>query len=383
MIAYNRASLKNEEIDHKVTHVYKLGYISSEEKAGNEKAYPVDLYSPNSFICIGLFLLTIITVIFSVGLLFLAGEKNFGNDGAGIFIFFGIVSYAVLEFFVQKKKHFHSGVDAALMWASGGLLIGGLNVLYDIAPQANCLIVLALSTYFVLRFADNSMVLVATCALFFLVFFTFEKLGEVGRFLLPFISMVISALIYFGSKYYLRQRGFRTYRLNVVALSALALLIFYLSSNYFVVRELNRELSGPNASTAQPLPFGWFFWATTVLIPVIYISFGVSNKDRNLLRIGLLLVAASVFTVRYYHTIMPLEWMMLLSGCILLIGSYLLTRYLHVPRNGFISKQGDSEKDEMNVEGLIVAQTMGAAQPVQGGRFGGGSFGGGGASGEF
>ncbi len=384
MIAFSIEALRNDEIQHEARQAYSFGLITRDEMDSIKKTYPVIFFSPNFFISIGLFVLTVIIVLFSVGLIVLVTDNNFGHEFSTILIFCSLAIYAVLEYFVQKKKHYHSGVDAALLWSSGALMLAGWNGLYDIRPQANCAIILLLSIYFIIRFIDSAMVLVSASAFFSLLFFTCIRYGEIGRLLFPFVSMATAALFYFYSQYYLSQAGHRYYRSCMVVLSIIGLIAFYMSVNYFVVREISIKGFGLRLSPGHSLPWRSFFWSCTVLVPILYILCGVSRKDRTPLRVGLLLLAVSVISVRYYYTIMPLDYMMLLGGGILLMGAYILTRYLKIPRRGFTSlPANDAEVDGMNVEGLIISETMSAAQPVPETRFGGGSFGGGGASGEF
>jgi uncharacterized membrane protein YgcG len=128
------------------------------------------------------------------------------------------------------------------------------------------------------------------------------------------------------------------------------------------------------------------FWITTVLIPLIYIFLGIYKKDRILLRAGLILVAAIVFTIRYYHSVAPLEVVMTFAGIGMIAIAYFLIRFLKTPKNGFTSEEVDEgEMDALQLESLVIAQTFNkAGAPAKDGfEFGGGDGGGGGASGEY
>jgi hypothetical protein len=105
-----------------------------------------------------------------------------------------------------------------------------------------------------------------------------------------------------------------------------------------------------------------------------------------LIRVGLLLVAAIVFTVRYYYSIWPMEVLMAVGGIFMIGLAWVLIRYLHEPKHGFTYKETDSRHvmDKMNVESLVLAETFSQVPAAEAGtKFGGGSFGGGGSSGEF
>ena len=55
MIAYNKKSLDHLSVREQVRDALDAGCISPEENTRIRTAYPVDFYTPNFFICIGLF----------------------------------------------------------------------------------------------------------------------------------------------------------------------------------------------------------------------------------------------------------------------------------------------------------------------------------------
>src|SRR2546430_17730673 len=109
MIAYNHTSLDyllmNEEAKFAINH----NLISKEEYDAIEKAYPVELYSPNLFIRIGLFLLTAVIVFMVYGFLLMM-EISGSEKGLGVLTFvFSLFLYGALEFLIREKKHYRSG----------------------------------------------------------------------------------------------------------------------------------------------------------------------------------------------------------------------------------------------------------------------------------
>jgi membrane protein YdbS with pleckstrin-like domain len=119
---------------------------------------------------------------------------------------------------------------------------------------------------------------------------------------------------------------------------------------------------------------------------LVYLTLGIFKKDSILLRVGLILIAAIVFTVRYYYSILDAEILMIAGGATMILLAWLLTRYLQTPKFGFSSEEGDSKNvmDKLHIESLILAETF-SQQPSAGDdqQFGGGDFGGGGASDDF
>jgi uncharacterized membrane protein YgcG len=137
----------------------------------------------------------------------------------------------------------------------------------------------------------------------------------------------------------------------------------------------------------EDIPYAFIFYMLTVIIPVGYLFFGIRNKDIVLLRVSLIAVAFSVFTFKYYFSLGHPEITLTLAGAILLGVSLLLLNYLKVIRYGFTRENHLPEKwQSMNVEAIIVSQTLGGNQPSTDAvseTGGGGEFGGGGASSDF
>ena len=123
-------------------------------------------------------------------------------------------------------------------------------------------------------------------------------------------------------------------------------------------------------------------------MPILYIVRGVQKKDVVFLWMGLALVAAAVFTLRYYYHFLPAELAMIICGSVLIAGAWFLIRYLHQPKYGITSADTDDKPllKDLPVEGLILAESF---HPVneptvdQGFHYGGGTTGGGGAGGGY
>ena len=123
-------------------------------------------------------------------------------------------------------------------------------------------------------------------------------------------------------------------------------------------------------------------------LPFVYLGFGTRKKDVILLRTGLLLIAASVITLRTYYHVLPLDAALTIGGALTLGIAYALVKYLKTPRHGFTYDEPDDTHfmDHLKVEALIVAETFAKAPAAPAEdhiRFGGGDSGGGGSSGSF
>jgi hypothetical protein len=388
MLAYNRQTLDNLEIKEAAEQALRKDYIDAATYRAIEAAHPVNFYTPNPVIKVGLFILTVVIAAFSLGLLTLIALEAVidGNGFAGLTIFAGLVCYGALELLVHEKKLFRSGIDDALLWCAVALLVGSLAT-GDHTALTWCLVTFIITLAAALRFADMVIAGVAYLSFLALVFNIVIRLGPIAKTIAPFVIMALSLGIYFLVRRSTRQHAFRHYKHCLTMVTTLSLLTLYLAGNYYVVRELGNALLGLHVEDGQSIPGALFFWICTIIVPPIYLYLGIRKKDAVLLRTGMILLAAIVFTIRYYHSVMPLEMAMVLGGLVLTLAAWQLIRYLKAPRHGFTYEEPETPSlaDKLRLESLIIAQTYAPAAHTSGNdmNFGGGSGGGGGASGDY
>ncbi|SHG78375.1 hypothetical protein [Pedobacter caeni] len=392
MIIYNKTWLNNLDLQNQLKRAHRLGDITAEELKHLEEKYPVGFYSPNIFMRVGLFILTYIITGFAGGLLSLMlSDINDLITSPGYWLFLGIISYIMLELIVKRNHHFRSGVDDALMWTAGGLILAayigylsliGRHNLSDSFESQVCPFTFILAGYFALRFADMLMAVISFLSLILFLFFSAQSYGPYATAFLPFLIILVSAGVYFLCVY---LKKYKNYENCLIAVQVFSLLVGYAAGNYFVVREMGSMISQPLKSD-EGIPLGWFFWAWTIALPFVYIASGLKRKDVILLRSGLILVAAAAFTFRNYYHLMPIEGALSLVGAGLLALSYGVIRYLKTPKKGFTYEELDDDQllDKIKVESLIVGETFsGPAAAPETPRMGGGNFGGGGSSADF
>jgi uncharacterized membrane protein YgcG len=392
MIIYNKTWLNNLELHHQLEEDEDAGCLTAAEVKTLKEKHPVGFYMPGIIIRIGLLILTVIIVSFSAGLvsLFLSEARIIDNFGWPLAL--GIAGYFVLESMVKTNKYYHSGVDEALLWITAGLITGGfIWMLFTINSQSShtisiSLFVLLFSTYLTLRFADLLISAIACMAALALVFFIWNNLGSFGWATMPFIMMIASAVIYFSALKISDMPKAVYYRACLSIVQIVSLVALYLSGNYYVVQNLSAEITG--ATPGTPVPFGFIFWAWTILLPFAYIAYGLKIKNVILLRTGLLLIAGAIITFRNYYHMLPIEMAFAVGGCALLGISYAIIKYLKTPKNGFTYAEINRKNllDHLNVESMIIGESFadtptaptGAESP-----FGGGSSGGGGSSSAY
>lgn len=379
MVAYSETSLDNMQIVEENDDARRKRLISRDEHAVVTSLHPVKLYSPNMFIRIGLFIATCVIVSFSMGFFYLIVPSFFLSS-----LIFGVIIYGALEYFIREKKHYRSGVDDALLWFSLSIISGSVIVWSNMNELPAALLVFIFSMYGSLRFANSVMSAVAFLSFVLVIFYGLSAFGNIAKAILPFLVMTVSLIAYWLSHSRRRNYQFRHYRYCLLMIEVLSLITAYVSVNYFIVTELSISMFGLPANSR--LPGSWLFWIATYLFPAIYITRGLYKKDVVLLRTGLLLVVATVFTFRYYYSLAPIEQVMTIGGLVLIGVAYFAIRYLRIPRNGvvdFIPGEGTTI-DELHLESLVVAETYKPETIIdEGFRFGGGSSGGGGATGQF
>jgi hypothetical protein len=387
MIAYSKKWLCNLHIHSEADEAFHKECISEAEQTAIKAHYPVGFYTPNFFIRIGLFILTAVIASFTLALFFLITFSSSVESIMTLLFFFTTLSYGALEFFVRQKHHFRSGVDDALLWVTVLCFLAGLSFLNSLPMLGYSVLLFILSGYLALRFADTLMSALVCLSGFGILFYSYLELGTIAKFTMPFVVMAAAAALYFWLQGIEKWTSAVYYRRCLLVARVIALLSFYAAGNYFVVRELSNSLFELNLMEGEGIPLGWLFWALTVGVPLLYMYRGAQSKDPVLLRVGLLLIAVMVFTIRYYHHIMPLEIAMIIGGMVMIAVAYGLIHYLRQPRRGFTYKE---EKDntainKLEVEALVINQTFGTPQAPEaaGTRFGGGSGGGAGASGHY
>lgn len=386
MTAYNTSDLYNKYVQEQSSEAFHKECISAETHEHILLQHESHLYIPNYFIRIGSALLTIVCILFSgllLGLLFV------NSDELGFFIlciFLAGISYGALELLVKQKKYYNAGVDNILMLSTLSFIIGAFFI-EDFSDQylVAAFISMLICFWFCKRFTDSFMAILCYLSGFLFLFLLYTRFGTFAKTTAPFMLMAVSAAFFFVMKNAYKKAGTIFYKPSLRAVMLLALITFYVCGNYFAVKELSNQMFDLQLGLHDTIPMGWLFWIFTAIIPPAYIFYGIKNKDLLFIRTGLLLIAVTIFTVRYYYSVLDVEVAMVVAGVILIAISYTLIRYLKTPKYGFtFANTGYAAKDMLNAEALIVAQTFGEKATVDSGvQFGGGSSGGGGATGSF
>jgi len=385
--AYNLLWVYNLAVIKEAKRWAKHSFITEDQLMLIDEAYKVPFYHPNIIIRLLLFVAALVALSGVTGLLTLmvieAGQKVISI----LCVLYGIGSFVALEKMFIAKNHFKSGVTEAILYYSCGFIIGGVAGLVDFESiQLILLVCLLVFTFAAIRYLDLITTALAIASLAAIVFYNCFEAGGIFKQVIPFVFILIFSAIYFTTKNLQRQVKLNAWHYNLLIVETICLLLVYFSGNYLVVRELSVNLMDLSLEEGADIPFAYLFYFFTIIIPLNFLYFGIKQKDIVLLWMSLIVLAFSVFTFKYYYSLGHPEITLTVAGIILVGISILLMRYLKEMRAGFTRENLMASKwGTMNVEALLISQTMGGNQPgnITTDTGGGGDSGGGGASTSF
>lgn len=382
MIIYNKTWLHNLSLHNEAEQLHKAHLITRAELDKVKKTYPVGFYSPGIFVRIGLFVLTAV-IISAVGLLIgqMIADTHV-NSRKFLSLLIGLGGIITLDVLVKKRNYFRAGIDDALLWISSTFLYYWADdMLYRNNHHSLILsvIVLLASIVLTLRYLDILMCTVSCLSFFSVIFFSWQKI-TFGNDTMSFIMILAAGLVYWASIKTGAKIRKPYYNNFILIVQTISLIVFYAAGNYYVVDNLNQELNGIGAT----LSLKPFFWCWTMVIPPVYLAYGLIKKNILMARIGLVLNFAALYTFRTYVHIMSLELALTLAGAVLLVIIYGVIQYLKTPKHGYTYANIENTTDNLNAEGLFTAATLTVVHRAEhDSKFGGGDFGGGGSGGKF
>jgi hypothetical protein len=400
MIAYNLQFISNLKLIQSIKQWFALGLLSLEQKNDALKTYSVPFYNPNLFVKIGLFIFTWFAISGALGVFSLFFIDTLSHGDSKLFsiitcVVFSIGCTAVLEHYIKVKQLYRSGVDEALLYAALGFVLADICFItfdverYDNNYQNMVLGILLLFLPFTIaasiRYIDTFTTLVSVGIIYAICFILLLKLGDVAKLIMPFALMLLSVIIYYVAHLNQQRSTFTPWRNNIITSKAIAMIVFYVAGNYFVIRECSIGFFNMQLNQGEDIPLAIVFYAFTALVPIGYIYYGLIKKDKLHLWIGLLLVSVAVLTFKYYFSLGHTELSLTIAGSVLMLMAYMAIRYLKTDKHGITFKEEIDEDNfiNTNIEAITVVQGFGTNDAPPKDTFGGGSFGGGGAGADF
>lgn len=383
MVAYDLNEVKKKLSVAKVETWYKGNILNEEQWNSIQSDYQTNLYSPALFMRILLFIATYfgLTTILGPILLLVADE---GIAAIRIMVFIAGVAMLVFteKVMIKEKHHFKSGITEAgyytgLLFVYFGLL--GFGIDEELVYWLAAFLFVSVGT---IRYMDLLSLFAAVICLLAIIFYSLSTILSY----LPFIVMIVFATLFILSQRFQKNIDYLIWEDHFIVFDTLALLLVYLGGNYFVVRELSVEMMGLELIEGQDIPMAFLFYGLTFLTPIVYLIWGIRQRSILFIRVSLLVLALSVFTIKYYYSFAPPQVSITIAGGLMIAIALVLIKYLKKNRNGFIREQiFQSKWDNPDLVATVASQTLGGHQideseiPLgQGGKFGGG-----GASGEF
>lgn len=420
-MSYNKQHIESVEVRKFADELEDLKLINADQKVQVHAAFKDELYTPNLFIRIGLFVFTIVLVLSGTGLIGLTISALLAEQIVLGFamILCGVALIFILNFFIKAKKHWKSGIDDCLLYLALVFIISGNGVLTDFnSPNAIFIVSIVLFVLVVWKYADS---LIAGLAFITFVCLILLNTYENPNLLLfvPFIIAIISGITLFVINKRITKATHTYYLKSFQVLKFLSLLTLYISLNYFVVKEgyaLSRTMDGGTAvspaeaaiqnqidenflsihetyaDTTQEsaalrdrltaendqlymqlgmenqkriqledqrsIPFGVMFMILTAIIPLAYILAGLYKKDRIILISGLFILFLSALTFQKYNPAIQPEWLLTLGGVFLLAVSFIASRYLRSNNRIFDVREPSASDDFLQAEGIVLGTTF-------------------------
>lgn len=387
MIAQDKTKLENQFLIDEAHSLYEAKFISKEQFHEIEMRLVLPKVHTNIFLRFGFAVLGVFLYSSICAFISLIGMNAIEHD-FDIFLFiYAAIGFAGTEFFIHQNNT-EKGLDDVFL--IGGQLLFAVAV--GVTTEANELSIAITATlislFSYLRYVKLVSVLIFCIASTAAVAYGLFEMGSIGKTILPFALMFYAVIIYFVSNKLTQKVKFPFYHKGLLFLKNFCLVLFYCSGNYLVVRELSEVLLETEIPAKLDIPFAWFFYAFTWIVPVLYILFGLKLKERVLLWIGLLSFGFSFYTIRHYHEVLPIEIALTLGGLLLFAIAYFSIKKWKDQTTG-ITFQPDrfiNSSDFINTEALILTSQFGLKpettieSPME---FGGGDFSGGGSSGSF
>jgi hypothetical protein len=387
MIAHDKSLLNNLSLLEEANSLQAGGFISKEQNTLIKKNLSGFKRHDNILVRLGFFLLGSFLYVSICGTFSLMGIDGGQTFWKICFYLFAIVGFVGSNILANQKYYGH-GLDDA--FNLGALLNLGIAIgITTDGYEAVIAFFMAIASFLIyLRYIHLPSALIFCLASSAVLFFGMFEFGAMGKTILPFVAMLFSAVFYFFTKKKLNNLSLNYYDKGVLLANSFCLILFYLSCNYLVVRELSVMLLGNKIHPGKDISFAFFFYAFTIIVPIVYLTQALKTKDRIMLWLSFLAIAFSIYTIRFYHSVLPIEVALTLGGLVLFSIAYFSMKKLKDKESGLTFKPGriNNSNAFLNAEMLIVASQFGLKpetvdqSPME---FGGGGFSGGGSEGSF
>jgi hypothetical protein len=386
MIVFEKQLLENTFLLEEAKRLHDQSFISKTQVQDIKLKLPVLKSNSNILIRIGFFILGSLLYSSFSGVIALfimsLAESHFWI----IMLLYTLLGIGASEFLAKEQQQFGYGLDDAFILGFQGFFCATLGVAFE-SPMPAFIGLAFIGLAACIRYVHTLSILLSLIGITGAICYAVLELKLINSAFLPFLLLLLALILYSVYMKVSKDEKLHYYENPIIVLQGFSLLLGYLSMNYLVVRELSESLLGLKLAKGEDIPFAFLFYGFTFLIPILYIVYSLFSKDRLMLIIGFITFGFSIYTIRFYYHILPVEVALLLGGTFLFAAAYLAIRKLKDKETGLTFKAArGSETDILtNLEALVVSSQVDLKpnESQSNMPFGGGGFSGGGSGGDF
>lgn len=386
MIVFDKQLLENTFLVEDAKRLNNQHFISESDLQDIKKQLPVLKSNKNILLRIGFFILGCLLISSMMGMLALFTISLADNHFGFMMLIYTLIGIGGSEFLAREQLQFGYGLDDAFILALQAFFCATIGITFE-SPMASFVALAFIGFAACIRYVHTLSILVSLIGITGAICYAVLELKLVASAFLPFILLLLAVILYMFYFKLSKDKKLYYYANPISVLQGFSLLLGYLAMNYLVVRQLSESLLGLTLAKGEDIPFAFLFYGFTFLIPVFYIVYSLCSKDRLMLIIGLLTFGFSIYTIRFYYHILPVEVALLLGGTVLFALAILLIRKLKHKESGVTFKpERGSETDILTNFQAVVVATQVDLKPMESESkmpFGGGGFSGGGSGGDF
>lgn len=386
MIVFDKQLLENTFLLEEAQKLNDQHFIPKAQLQQINKELPVLKSNNNILLRIGFFILGTLLYSSLIGVIALFSVNAFDSHLSIMMLIYAALGILGSEFLAQQKDFFGYGLDDAFILGFQGFFCAALGIAFE-SPMMAFIALGFVGFAACVRYVHTLSVLVSLIGITGAICYAVLELKLLHSSLLPFLLLILAIILYLIYTKAAKGQTLYYYKNPILLLQGFSLLLGYFSMNYLVVRELSESLLDLVIAEGEDIPFAFLFYGFTFAIPLFYIVYSLHSKDRLMLIIGLLTFGFSIFTIRFYHHLLPVEAALILGGVILFAIAYFAIRKLKDKETGLTFKPArGSETDILsNLEALATISQIDVKAPESNSKmpFGGGGFSGGGAGESF
>jgi hypothetical protein len=385
MTPFNKIKLENTFLVEHAEILFSKRFIEKEQ-FHQIKMQLSQLNSSSFFIRVGFFLLGCFLISSVLGFISVL-SMSILNENYSFQMYLGMILCIIGSELLSRKEYYKHGLNDAFILSIPLFASIAIGLSTESVPFA--LVVLALSSLgCVIRYLHTTSALVSCIGFLSVLSYLVTQEHLINKAYLPFLGLFLGLLLFLITVILSKNENAFQYKNALLATKVFSLLLIYFSMNYLVVRELSEILMNIKVTKGNDIPFAVLFYLLTFLIPVFYILFGLNKKDRIFLLIGMSTFAFSIFTIRYYYAILPIETALVIGGIILFGLIFLAIQKLKNFTTGltFQPDRGNDSSFILHAQAFLVTSQVNTQAPaVEESKmpFGGGGFSGGGAGESF